>query len=938
MSTPIYKLPIAGDGKGFAPLEITASLLEGQSPGSGSPVPIAWVAGQSEPPGLLTLETPGFAEGNTSAQVHIVMSSQAASIPEEPVAFRLRMAPSQASDETRFEGGEVTTDLAVRISDLLIDWEAEPPNYKQGSSLVMPLLKDKDVQLKLKARRITASGVTEDDETVSFTHAIKPPGFSTQVFGEVSELAATRRELTTWRCAADMAVIAAQGISLPVECSIEIEARVGAGVNSPPKDSLTIPVTLVEPKAKLELIEPELPVPADGFASSMVLQVFWQFDEQSSATPASELELQIEKKTPGDGIDAKLQLTGGAKTDKEGQLRFDYTPPELFYQPGGTYEDIYVVYLGSGTARKSLGEIRIPLSPSIRFTLSALKETELEQKKFGIEFPEEEISIGADEQVRSVRGMLKLVENLPDGGTKNIPVAQAEISLAFFDGKQFVAQTQTGEKLLSDAQGIYTLKTPELTSIMPTGKGTDYEIPEEDAPVGALLEAAESEMKEYERVLGQVDDLASKLPASTSKKIKGFRQVYVLHLAQLASKDFLQVQSSARLFTKIVGYAGLFYRNYRSRWDRIWDRLKDAILTVIDFIWEYVDASEKIVNFLAPVGKAIMNAGGRLLDFAFKRGGRLMIGMARALRPLIERAKSIAGDLFEGAMHYVEVAERNFSELIDGLEAGLVDISAFIACLARSALSIACIIGSAFMALFSALASIVKPILAKSAVASRAVANAHAFADYAKKFISGVIDTGEYNKPWGQTMEMLVEDWGKWLIGLIWKHGVEPATKKMNSTNVWLDHHDPGRVTYAIPLEHAHDLASESPPNVPTDWEERVETLRELRRDQYSADHEWDSFALKVDYFRDILGISVDVGKTLAMLITVVITAPTAVGAIPAVAAVSQAADKITLAFKAVAGIVVDVPRVCAGFWAIAVEMTETPYTLYETCEPGASP
>ena len=61
-------------------------------------------------------------------------------------------------------------------------------------------------------------------------------------------------------------------------------------------------------------------------------------------------------------------------------------------------------------------------------------------------------------------------------------------------------------------------------------------------------------------------------------------------------------------------------------------------------------------------------------------------------------------------------------------------------------------------------------------------------------------------------------------------------------------------------------------------------------------------------------------------------------GAIPAVAAVSQAADKITLAFKAIAGIAVDVPRVCAGFWAIAVEMTETPYTLYETCEPGASP
>lgn len=37
MSTPIYKLPIAADGKGFTPLEIDASLLEGQSPAAARP-------------------------------------------------------------------------------------------------------------------------------------------------------------------------------------------------------------------------------------------------------------------------------------------------------------------------------------------------------------------------------------------------------------------------------------------------------------------------------------------------------------------------------------------------------------------------------------------------------------------------------------------------------------------------------------------------------------------------------------------------------------------------------------------------------------------------------------------------------------------------------------------------------------------------------------
>ena len=936
MST-LYKLPLSPDGKGFAPLELNATLLEGMAPGSGSPTPIAWVAGQSEPPGILTVETPGFSEGSTHAQVNIAIDPHVSAIPEEPVPFRLRMSPSQAADGTCFGVGEVATDLAIRISDLIIEWEVDPANYRQGSSLVMPLLKDKQVQLKLKARRIKpGQGLTEDDESISFTQLIKPPGFSTQIFGEVSEKASMRRELTTWLCGADMTVIAAQSLSMPVQCSIEIEARLGT--DKQPKDTLSIPVTLAEPKAKLELIEPPLPIPADGLAINAILQVWWQLDGESAASPATDVELQIEKKTPGDGIDSKLQTTGTAKTDKDGQLHFEYTPPELYYQPGGRYEDIYVVYMGSGATRKSLGELSLPLSPSIRFNISALKQIELEQEQFGIEFPEEEITIEADEQARSVKGVLKLIENLPGGGTKEILVNQAEISLAFFDGKQFVPPPETAEKLLSDATGTYTLKMPELTAILPSGKGVDYVIPDEDAPTGALLEPAEAEMKEYDRVVGLMDDLLGQLPSSTASKIKEFRQIYVLHLAQLATKDFLQVQSSARLFTKIVGYAGLFYRNYRSRWDRVWDSVKNTVLTIIDFVWEYVKASEKIVNLLAPVGKAIMNAGGRLLDFAFKRGGRLMISIARALRPMIERAKTMAGDLFEGAMHYMDMAERHFDELLNALEEGLVDISAFIGCLARTALSIACIVGSVFMALLTALAAIVKPILASSAVASRAIANAHVFAEYAKQFIAGVTKGAKYDKPWGQTMEILVEDWGKWLIDQFWEKGIDPATKKTPSLNSWLDNNDPGRLAYAIPLEHAHGVAKESPPTVPANWEERVKELQDMRRDQYTSDLASDNFALKVDYFREILSISLDVGKTLAMLITAVVTAPTVVGAVPAVIEVSEAADKITLVFKATAGVVVDLPRVFSSFWAMVVEMTSTPYTLYEASEPGATP
>lgn len=127
-----------------------------------------------------------------------------------------------------------------------------------------------------------------------------------------------------------------------------------------------------------------------------------------------------------------------------------------------------------------------------------------------------------------------------------------------------------------------------------------------------------------------------------------------------------------------------------------------------------------------------------------------------------------------------------------------------------------------------------------------------------------------YDKPWGQTMEILVEDWGKWLIDQFWEKGIDPATKKTRSLNSWLDNNDPGRLAYAILLEHAHGVAKESPPTVPANWEERVKELQDMRRDQYTSDLASDNFALKVDYFREILSISLDVGKTLAMLITAV--------------------------------------------------------------------
>lgn len=195
-------------------------------------------------------------------------------------------------------------------------------------------------------------------------------------------------------------------------------------------------------------------------------------------------------------------------------------------------------------------------------------------------------------------------------------------------------------------------------------------------------------------------------------------------------------------------------------------------------------------------------------------------------------------------------------------------------------LSIACIIGSVFMALFSVLVSIITPLLERLGAAGIVAGVAEALTEFVQKFIAGVCkEGGKYGKPWGKTMEAALENWGKELRDYLWDEQIRPAMQKSPPSTGWLDFADPGRLSYAIPLEFAHYYAKESPPTVPTDWEDRVQGLHELRRDQYYADLAADNAIASVDLLRAILSLILDVGKIIVMVVTVIVSAPTAVGA-----------------------------------------------------------
>ena len=65
------------------------------------------------------------------------------------------------------------------------------------------------------------------------------------------------------------------------------------------------------------------------------------------------------------------------RTDENGEVEFTYSPPELYYKPGGEYYEEFVVYAAAeGEQQTEVMTFTLTLSPRVEFKLEAEKAAE----------------------------------------------------------------------------------------------------------------------------------------------------------------------------------------------------------------------------------------------------------------------------------------------------------------------------------------------------------------------------------------------------------------------------------------------------------------------------------------------------------------------------------------------------------------------------------
>ncbi|UCF37619.1 MAG: hypothetical protein JSU96_01760, partial [Acidobacteriota bacterium] len=262
----VFRMPFSADGKDFGTLVIDAGLKETSTTGAGA-LPLRSVSPRMAPgqPQALVFSTPSFTPGNTNADVEVNVNPQlGGKLPDEPVEMEVLVGPMQALDQTQFPGGELLRKCAVRISDVMIEWDTEPAEFKQGDRIVIPADGQTEFTLIVRAQRLVpGQGVIPDDDVIEFTHMLEKGSFAPpiiDVFAPSKQPSDRRENRSKWHSVMELPN-PAKNITLPAECTIRVKAwwgpngavtRVGwnhVDLKSGAclKDLIRIPVMLVEP-------------------------------------------------------------------------------------------------------------------------------------------------------------------------------------------------------------------------------------------------------------------------------------------------------------------------------------------------------------------------------------------------------------------------------------------------------------------------------------------------------------------------------------------------------------------------------------------------------------------------------------------------------------------------------------------------------------------
>ncbi len=886
----IFRLPFAPDGSGFGALELGLQLVQ-SSPTGDVPLPLSGVEGKAKQDVLL-FQAPYFSPGQTKAQLFGYLNPNFStpdawdSITQDPVPCDILMHPQAAADGTQFAGGAVLKQCGVKISDVMIEWDTDPPAFKQNGRIYVPADGKTQFTLICRAKRLRpGGGIVPDDRTIEFTHKIFPGSFPEPVrtvfFIDQQPQQGSRQDRTVWGSLMALPNAQRQDITLPGECQIRVRAWSPKGTivrhewaiapgTAVRKDQIFVPVVLVEPKMSIEVVEPQMPVPATGDTYKVTFQCFQELPAAGGGVdkkPAADTELEWEKIPAAPRIESEAIPTSGT-TDSEGKITFDYTPAELFYYPGGRYYEDFRVFSGKGPRRSEIGKFRVYLAPVFKFRIGGKKDGKVGELELGFKFEEEEVTIGADEFVRTLQAPFAIEETNPvNGQKKQFPIAHAEVHLQFFNGKEYVPLTKPGQNPpLTDVKGMFALKPPELNEHYSDPKrraGQDYTLTEDyrELPEISLNDAAQEEVKQYEGKVDQYypDDV---LAQDVTAKVKSYRMVFVEHLAALETRVYDVALSGIRLMRTAACYAKLFYDIYAAQCGRVWDLLKGFVTDLVSMLWNMLDVAGKVVGWVAGFVKSGLQAAQswistKMLPWVLNQTLPRLSAMGQALLDLIEQAISKMG---AHAGWFTE-AFRNFKNAVmvflGQWQVNVIDwdnIGQFIMQGLRMAVhalgvmlaivfGVVCRLGVALVQAIGGLVIRVTPAMVQAFL----------------REVTAALNT-KLLGPLGTTLEKGFDALAAWVAGEVWEGGIEPAIDR-RAANSWIAQ-KLNIFPYACNAALACDYDTARKLQAPADFEPRIVEIRDFTTAVRDAWRGQEQLNIYIDEAKDLL----DIGCTLVQV------------------------------------------------------------------------
>lgn len=925
-TVPVYRLPFSSDGLSFGALDILARLED-----QGVPVPLAMAGGRC-PTNWLMFSTPDFVLGNTSATVRAELNPNAplASLPDDPVPCEILLAAQQAADGTLFSGAsEVLKPCQISVSAVRIDWDVEPAEFKRDGKIWIPADGITQCQLILRARRLVpGQGVMDDDTTIEFTHMVQPGSFPAPiapVFGIDREpVQGSREDRTPWRSKLLLPDASRPDIIFPADCAIRVRAWSPAGkitrhgfssisVNGAKrKDQIFVPVVFAEPKLKIEVLEPAMPIPANATPVTVKLAVQWEDTspgaKEGAGRPAANTGIEwVSKPGQHPAFDSKCSINSG-KTDAEGNISFDYTPPNLFYFPKGRFHEDFEVFSGQGPKRVKIGEFRLLLAPGLKVKIAALKEKKVGEVLLGIKLEESVLERSATEFVKSLSGRVQIKAVNPETTQqKTFGVAWADLAIEAWDGARFVKVDgpKPGEPWQTTTEGKFTLAMPEVASHY-TGenrqKGEDIVIDDTLLPDAELNDASEAEAKNYETQVVRRCPFEI-LTADLTAKLKGYRVNFVENLAQQETKVYDVVLAAIRLLRSAANYSQLFHEIYKAQTGRVWDDIKNFAVELVGLLWNMSDISGKVVGLFASLAKSIADGvTKRLIPYLIGKGFNRVIGLCRSIVDLMDRLGSWILSQFPAMGRAWESAKARFLQFLNewGTTGGW-DINAIgrflgnlIAVIVRGLGTIASMCFYAFMALARGFFESVRNLFVRMSPSA-----VQRFQEAVQEALSNV-----YFVALGTALEKAFDAICSYFAGLFWSESVEPVVDGRTTNHPWLDKINVYKKLCEPTLQF--NFNQSRIPDSPVDFETRHEELSDYGKNLNALAHTVSSFNTNLDFLKDLADLAV----TLVQVGIVFVSCCLVPGFAPHIAANISHLETAYRAFKTV---YINLPQTCAN-------------------------